>query len=132
MDGTLVGSDGSEGECLEMINPLQPCPTTAGVADSSHNASGSRRKEIKLLAAMLSRKNVVISTLSRQAEQLQIDQKQTVSTADEVAHQLKTIASEIQQIQSQTGRKLQLAGSHVEEQSAQIGQLTDAARSQYE
>ena len=127
-----MGSDGSDVEDLEMIGPLRPCSSTAGMADASPNARAPQPMGNKLLAGMLTRQNVVISTISRQVEQLQIDQKQTVSTADEVAHQLKTIASEIQQIQSQTGRKLQLAGSHVEEQSAQIGQLTDAARSQYE
>ena len=131
MDGTLVGYDGADGVDLEMISPSQQRPTTAGLADSSPNARGYRRAENKLLAEILSRRNVAISTISRRVEQLQLDQQQTVSTEDAAAYRLKTIASEIQDIQSQTGQKAQLAGAHVEEQSAQMGQLADAAKSQY-
>ena len=80
---------------------------------------------------MLTRQNGVISDLSKQAQQLQLDQKQTVITADEVISQLKMAVDDIRDMQTHTGRKVSMADSQVGEQHAQIEQLADVAKSQH-
>ena len=131
-NGTAQGSDGSDADGdLEMINSLNTVPDVEDKLDSPPSARPHGPYRNQMLADMLTRQNVVISELRKSARQLQQEQKQTVSTADEVASQLKMAVAEMRGMQAHTGQTVQMAGSCVEEQAAQIEQLADVAKSQY-